>query len=326
MKTSVVKLFSQNQLLTALLVLGIGWLVIEIRGVLIALFVSYILMAAISPYVELLRRLKIPKPIAVIIPYFIAIAFLFLIILSLLPFFVVQVELLFARFPSYLNQDVKFLDTFITGSKLNALATSELENIGKSAFTITSKVFGGIFSAISVFAISFYFLLYRDTVRKSFASLFPKHLRDRVDKISREAEDKLGSWLRGQIVLSGFIGVLTWIVLTFLGIDFALSLAVIAGILELIPTIGPILSAIPAIIVALNISIPMALFVAVSYFLIQLLENNILVPRIMGRAVGLNPIIIIIGIIVGGKLLGVAGALLAIPAISLLVVVYKNLE
>lgn len=326
MKSSVAKLFKQNQLLTALLVLAIGWLVIEIREVLIVLFVSYIFMAAISPYADMLERAKAPRPIAVIIPYVIAIAFIFLIILSLLPFFITQVGLLISRFPSYLNQDIKFFDTFITGQKLNAIAASEIENIGKGAFTITSRVFGGIFSVISVFAISFYLLLYRNSVRRGFASLFPKHLRGGVDKTSREAEDKLGGWLRGQIVLSGFIGVLTWIVLTLLGIDFALPLAVIAGILELIPTIGPILSAIPAIIVALNISLPMALLVAVAYFLIQLLENNILVPRIMERAVGLNPIIIIVGIIIGGKLLGVAGALLAIPFISLLVVVYRNLK
>ena len=104
-----------------------------------------------------------------------------------------------------------------------------------------------------------------------------------------------------------------------------MPLAVIAGLLEIVPTIGPIIAAIPAIIVALNISFPMALIVGVAYFLIQLLENNILVPRIMQRAVGLNPIVIIIGIIIGGKLLGVPGALLAIPFISLLVVIYRNI-
>ena len=141
-----------------------------------------------------------------------------------------------------------------------------------------------------------------------------------------QIEEKLGNWLRGQIVLSVSIGVTTWVVLTLLGVDFAFPLAVIAGILEIIPTIGPIISAVPAIIVALNISPILAGVVAISYFLIQLLENNILVPRIMQRAVGLNPIVIIIGIIVGSRLLGVAGALLAIPFIVFLVVIYRNLE
>jgi predicted PurR-regulated permease PerM len=168
--------------------------------------------------------------------------------------------------------------------------------------------------------------LYRETVTNSFVNIFPKNYRGKVFKTTRLIEDKLGSWLRGQIVLSFSIGFLTWIVLSLLGVSFALPLAVIAGILEIVPTIGPILSAIPAIIVALNISPLLALIVAVSYIFIQLFENNVLVPRIMQRAVGLNPIVIILSIIVGGKLLGVAGALLAIPFVSLIFVAYKNLE
>lgn len=283
-------------------------------------------MAAISPYVDFFHKNRVPKPIAVIVPYLTAISLVFLIIISLLPFFISQIGLLFSRLPSYLNQDIRILGIGIDSLGLHTLAASELENIGRNAFVLTSKLFGGVVSAVSILAISFYLLLYRDTVRKSFISLFPKDSQQKVGQTTDEAEDKLGSWLRGQIILSGSIGVLTWVVLTTLGVDFALSLAVIAGLLEIIPTIGPIISAIPAIIVALSSSFLLALMVAVSYFFIQLFENNVLVPRIMGRAVGLNPIVIIIGIIIGGKLLGVTGALLAIPFISLLVVVYKNLE
>lgn len=322
----LIKFLGQNQIITALLIIGIGWLVIEIREVLIVLFVSYILMAAISPYVDFLLHARFPKPLAVIVPYIIALALVFLIVISLLPFLIFQVQLLLSKFPSYIDQEIGIFGTRIDASQLQSIANTELQNIGKNALLFTSKIFGGLFSAISILAISFYLLLYRNTVRKSFASLFPKAVGEKVERATIQIEDKLGSWLRGQIVLSGFIGVLTWFILTILGVDFALPLAIIAGILEIVPTIGPILSAIPAIIVALNTSPILAMVVAISYFLIQLLENNILVPRIMQRAVGLNPIVIIIGIIIGGKLLGIAGALLAIPFISLLVVVYKNLE
>lgn len=324
MKHSVISFLSQNQILTALLIVGIGWLIVEIKEVLIALFVSYILMATISPYVEILERARVPKPIAVIIPYLGALAIFFLIVLSLLPFFLIQLQLFFSKLPSYLNQDITFLGVVIDASVLNEFASSEFENLGRGALSFTSKIFGGLFSAISILAISFYLLLYRDTVRNNFVSIFTKASQNKVRKITLLTEEKLGGWLRGQIVLSGFVGVLTWMILTVLGVDFALPLAVIAGLLEIVPTIGPILSAVPAIIVALNISPVLAGIVALSYFLIQLLENNVLVPRIMQRAVGLNPIVIIIGIIIGGKLLGVPGALLAIPFISLLVVIYRN--
>ena len=136
----------------------------------------------------------------------------------------------------------------------------------------------------------------------------------------------MGAWFRGQIVLSFSIGFLTWISLLILGLPFALPLALLAGILEIVPTIGPIISAIPAVIIALNISPTMALLVVLLYIIIQLLENNILVPRIMEKAVGLNPIVIILGVIIGSKLMGIAGALLAVPFISLVVVVISSVR
>jgi predicted PurR-regulated permease PerM len=325
-KREVLKYLHENQILAAILILALAWLVIEVREVLVALFVSYILMAAISPYADYLKRHKFPGPIAVIIPYIGALIVLFLIVISLLPFFISQIQLLLLLLPTYLNQEISFFGAVIDSSEFSKLAANELSSIGGNAIAFTSRVFGGVVSAISILAISFYLLLYRDTVTRSFVNLFPKNSQEKIAKTTKLVEDKLGSWLRGQIVLSASIGILTWVVLTILGVEFALPLAVIAGILEIVPTIGPILSAIPAILVALSISPVLALIVAISYFFIQLFENNILVPRIMQRAVGLNPIVIIISIIVGGKLLGITGALLAIPFVSLLVVVYKNLE
>lgn len=322
MRDNVIKYLLHNQILAALLILAAGWLLLEIRGVLIAIFVSYILMAAVSPYVEFLEERRVPKIIAVIIPYIITLAFIFMLIIALLPFFISQIQLLVERLPGYINGDIQVFGM----SNINSIVASEVENLGRNAFSITSRFFGGVVSAVSVIAISFYLLLYKDSAIRSFVSLFPKREQEKVGKALKHSEEKLGSWLRGQIVLSGFIGVITWVVLTVLGVEFALPLAVIAGLLEIVPTIGPILSAVPAVIVALSISPILALVVIVAYFLIQLFENNILVPRVMEKAVGLNPIVIILGIIIGGKLLGIAGALLAIPFISLLIVVYKSLE
>lgn len=323
---SIVSYIAKNQVLVALLFIAAGWLILQIKGVLIGLFVSYIFMAALTPYVDFLEKRRVPRVLAVLVPYFVAISFIALIVFSLLPFFIAQVQLLLSGLTAYLNQDIRVLGISFESKSLSSIATTEFGSIGRNALTITSTIFGGVFSTISVLAITFYLLLYRDRVRKGIASIFVKKYQGRVDHAIREAEEKLGSWLRGQLILSCFIGILTWVTLTAIGIDFALPLAVIAGILEIIPTIGPIISAIPAIIVALNISIPAALAVAISYFFIQLIENNVLVPRIMQKAVGLNPIVIILAIIIGGKLLGVAGAILSIPFISLLVVIGKEID
>jgi len=123
-----------------------------------------------------------------------------------------------------------------------------------------------------------------------------------------------------------FIGSLTWIVLTLMHIPYALPLAVLAGLLEIIPTIGPIISAVPAVIVGLSISPTLAFAAVIGYILIQAIENNFLVPIIMQNAVGLNPIIVILAIVIGSKLMGIAGALLAIPFVSFLLVVFQNIE
>ena len=129
-----------------------------------------------------------------------------------------------------------------------------------------------------------------------------------------------------QVVLSLTIGVITWLALTILGIPFALPLAILAGFLEIIPTLGPIIAAIPATIVALAISPVMALSVIAVYIVIQLTENNFLVPKIMQKAVGLNPVVIIIAILVGSNLFGVIGALLSIPFVSAAIIVFRALK
>ena len=138
-------------------------------------------------------------------------------------------------------------------------------------------------------------------------------MEERVRNLTVQIEEKLGGWFRGQLFLSLVIGVLSFIGLSILGISYALPLAVIAGVMEVIPVIGPIISAIPPILIALTISPILGLGVAIMYFVIQQLENHLLVPQVMKRAVGLNPLVVILTIAVGSRLLGFAGALLAVP-------------
>ncbi|HVZ12822.1 MAG TPA: AI-2E family transporter [Patescibacteria group bacterium] len=325
MRDRVVNYILQNQVLSAILVIAVAWLALEIREMLIALFVSYILMAAVTPYVDSLRRSRVPKPIAILIPYLITIVFIILIIVSLLPFFVQQVGLLLMHLPGYAISSANTLGIPLDGGSIAPLVTAEFGSFSTGIVSITSKLFGGFFALVSIFVISFYLLVYKEQVEESFTTLFPKKEQGKVKATLEKVEDKLGSWLRGQILLSGFIGVTTWIFLSALGIEFALPLATVAGLLEIVPTIGPTVAAIPSIMVALTISFPLAILVALLYVLMQFIESHVLVPRIMQRAVGLNPIVIILGIIAGGKLLGPVGALLAVPFISLIVVVNKNL-
>lgn len=326
MKNPVIHYITQNHIIAGILFLLLLLFLREIRSILLLIFIAYIIMAALHPLVEILRQTKIPKVLAVALTFLSVLALLVLLIFPLVPFFISQIRSLFLNFPFYLDNTARIFDLRIDEEQVKSFIVAEMELISKNAFTVTSKVFGGFFSTLTMFVISFYLLLDHDRIQRNITQLFPKVMQERVTQTQKQIEDKLGSWLRGQLVLSLFIGAITWTALTLLGIPFALPLALLAGILEIVPTIGPIIAAIPAIIVALSISPAMAIAVAGVYIVIQALENNILVPRIMEKAVGLNPLVIIIAVIIGATLMGIAGALLAIPFVSMLVVIGRNLK
>lgn len=283
-------------------------------------------MSTLSPFVDLLRKRRFPNTLAVIIPYIVTISIIIVLIVPLVPFFSSQLQTLFSILPNYIDEAAKLLNIQIDITDANKLLNSEIDTIGKNALLFTGKLFSGIFSFLAILVISFYLMLERDKIKKEFTALFPKETEAKVITIITKIENKLGSWLRGQVILSFVIGLSTWVMLTVIGLPFALPLALLSGILEIVPTIGPIISAIPAIIVALTISPALAITVIVLYIIIQMLENNLLVPKIMEKAVGLNPIIIIIGVMVGAKIMGILGALLSVPFITLLLVLFKNLK
>lgn len=283
-------------------------------------------MAALSPFSDFLIRKRIPKILAVLIPYTITIAVLVLLIFPLVPFFISQIQLLFSNFPKYIDQVAKTFNLHVDAASIKNVFESDINALSKNALSVTGKIFSGFFSTLTVLVISFYLMLQREMLKKQFIALFPKRHQESALKTIAQIENKIGWWLQGQLVLSFTIGFFTWGGLAILGLPFALPLGLLAGILEIVPTIGPIVSAIPAIIVALTISPGLAVSVVIFYILLQALENHILVPKIMQKAVGLNPIIIIVGVLIGSKFLGIIGALLAVPFIAMTFIIVKSFK
>lgn len=320
----------QRQVILALFLIAAGWLALQLRGIIASIFISYIIMAALHPAVEYLKKRGLPNVFAVLIPYVSAIIIFVVIIFPLIPFTVSQVQTLVSDLPFYADQAAKTLGFGLDANAIEEAVTSEVGNIGKNAVDVTSKVFGGVFLIVTTLIVSFYLLLYQKEFKHFIADMFHKDDREKVFSTLTQIDDKLGAWLRGQLLLGIFIWLLTWIVLTVLGVPFALSLAILAGLLEIIPTLGPTIAAIPAVIVALTVSPTLALLVAVAYIVIQVIENNFLVPKIMQKAVGLNPVIVIIAVVIGANLMGFVGALLSIPftvlAIMVLTAVKKEFD
>lgn len=326
MQNPIIKYVLNNHILVTVLLVALGMFLLEIKGILLIIFLSYIIMAALNPFIRMLRDFKVPKIIAIVVVYAIVIAFIVLLVIPILPFFVSQLQALFRAIPSYVDGATQALGIQIDRSQINSIIAPIASSVGQNALFVTTKVFGGIFSVITLFILSFYMLVDRQRLGRDLPNLFPTPYRQKAVLTVHLVEEKLGYWLRGQVVLSLTIGIITWVALTILGIPFALPLAILAGFLEIIPTLGPFIAAIPATIVGLAISPVTALSVIAVYVVIQLTENNFLVPKIMQKAVGLNPVVIIIAILIGGNLFGVIGALLSIPFVSAAIIVFRALK
>ncbi|OGE19040.1 hypothetical protein A3J19_04215 [Candidatus Daviesbacteria bacterium RIFCSPLOWO2_02_FULL_41_8] len=282
------------------------WVTFLIRDLIVILFVAVIFVSALSPMVNFLIRLRLPKVLSIIITYIIIIAILSGLIISIIPPLITESNRLIVASPPLIAQF--FNITNIDKSVFSSGVTS----ISKNLFSITIALFDNLLTIIFLLVITFYLLLDKENLENRIASLF-KSREERIRRSIVKIEEKLGAWLRGQLVLSLLIGTLSYIGLTILGIPYALPLALIAGAMEVIPVIGPIVSAIPAIFIALTISPLLGVMVAGMYLIIQQLENSLIVPQVMKRAVGLNPLIVILAIAIGSRLLGISGALLAVP-------------
>lgn len=316
----------KNQVIFALFLIVAGWFLFQTRGIITSIFLAYIINASLLPLVKFLRHKGVPHFLSVLLPFLGILIIIFLIVFPLIPFIVDQVKALLTNLPLYVKRAADVLGLALDANQIQAYVAREINSIGRNAFSVTSRVFGGLFSTLTVLVVSFYLILYHDKFKRNVAQLFHKNDRERVVNTLSQVDDKLGAWLRGQLLLSLFIGVITWFALSIIGLPYAVPLAILAGIFEIVPTIGPIISAIPAIIVALTVSPPLAVIVTVIYIGIQMAENNFLVPKIMQRAVGLNPVVVILAVMIGANLMGVIGALLSVPFVSFLIVLFNSLN
>lgn len=322
----MIKKLLSNQIILAFLIIASVWFLFQIKTILISLFIALIISSTLNPIAQKLETKKIPRTASIILLYLLFACILVILIVPFFPFINIQGRSLAASFPVYVSQLNYALGNPISNAEINSFINAEMGSISKNLLQTSSKILGGMLTAISTLVISFYLSLEHAKLKKDFVSLFPSDKQKLVLKISNESEWKLGAWVRGQFILCLFIGVLTYIALRLLGVEYALILAIIAGLLEIIPTVGPIIAAIPAVIVALSISPVSAIGVIAAYLLIQQLENHFLVPKIMNTAVGLSPIVIIIAVVTGSHLMGIPGALLAIPFVTVVSVVIANLK
>lgn len=303
---SKIEISHRTIVFTVVLLAGI-WLIIQIRDILFLLFISFILMSALRPLVDALSRYKLPRVIAILIVYGLIFGVFGLSVASMIPSLASQSTRLATQLPVFVGQVLPYWDIDVRS------LTQQITPIGENLLKLTLGIFSNIITTLAVLVFSFYLILERNNTESFLRSFMGDEAAQKILTVLRTIEGRLSAWVRGQIFLMVFIGLLVYLGLTLLHIEFALPLAILAGILEIVPTIGPIVSAIPAVLVALAISPVLALSVIALYFIIQQLENNLVVPLVMKRSVGLSPLVTIITVMIGARLAGVVGAILSIP-------------
>ena len=308
-----------------LVVLGLVFLYL-IRDVVAVVLLSVVIASAIEPAAQWFMRYRLPRILSVLLVYIISFAILaaaFSLVIPPLFSEISQVssKSLFQTASGALFEFVPELPISISQTLTSLLdnAGVYLEQLAGGFFQATSLVFGGALSFILVVVISFYLSVQERGIENFLRIVTPIEYERYILDLWSRARKKIGGWMQAQILLGLLIGVLVYIGLTVLQIKFALSLAVVAAIFELIPVFGPVLAAIPAVLVAFLQKPILGLVIIIFYFVVQQFENHLIVPVVFKKAVGVPPILVVIALIVGGKLGGFLGLLLAVPLAAVLV-------
>lgn len=299
------------------------YLMYLIRDILMILFISLILASALDPWVDWLQKRKIPRSVSVLLIFFASALVMVLSVYLITPPIAKEVSDLSSNLPHYQEKISGVFSSFKEFSTKNSFLKSLTDGLGSfgsnlqgaagGLFSTLVGIFGGIVSLIMVLFITFYMVVQESTMKRLVWVLTPAKNQNYVMELINRMQKKIGLWLRGQLILCIVIFVMVYPGLLILKVKYALVLALIAGITEAVPYIGPLLGAVPAVFLAFTQSPILALFVAAFFYIVQLIENNILVPKIMEKAVGLNPIISIVAFLIGFNLGGIPGAILSIP-------------
>ena len=311
------------------------WALYLARDAILITYISVLLAIGLGPLVHRIELAvpagaqRLPRWFAILIIYLTVVGVLIVVGLLIVPPMIEQTRDLWMRLPDLFDRAQAFLIRYkllnhpITLEEAVRQAPTPGDAVG-TAFSAMTAAAGGIVAFVTILILTFYLLVESDALFAAFARLFPRVERPRVEAAARKISTKVSAWLNGQLILAGTIGLTAAIGLYFLGVPYFYVLALVAGVGETIPMVGPVLSAIPAIGVALTVSPRTAIFTALFMFAQQQFENHLLVPRVMSRQVGISPVIVIVALLIGGSLLGIIGAILAVPTAAILHVVYQK--
>lgn len=311
-------------ILKTVLILILLWFLFIIRDIIGIVFVAFVIASALDPMVDWLEKKRIPRVVSVATLAVVLLGILSSFAALIIPPLIDEIRQLATHLPDVYNAVTKLIIPFdVSGSQNGVVGPLErnLQSISQGLLQLTTGVFGALTSAfgslaalITVLVISFYMTVEEQGMRKLIKAVSPSRYQPYLQQLVKRIQAKMGSWFRGQLLLSAIDGTLTFVGLTLLHVRFALILALLTAFLRIIPYIGPILSAVPAVLIAATDT---SLFwggVVGAYFLVyNQIVDNLVVPKVMQQTVGLHPILILVILLIGARLGGIVGTIISIP-------------
>ncbi len=296
------------------------WFAYILRDLILVVLTAVIFASAIEPATTWLMKKGLPRVASVVVMYLAVVVVMASFFYFFVPPLVNETTDFFKSLPGYLEtlkiapSDISFVtENFSIGDRLlqiqNVLKTSS-----SGVLSFANAVFGGLMSFVLIIVLSFYFAVQEGGLDNFLKFITPPKHHEYMLDLWKRAQVKIGRWLQGQILLSLISGVMVYVALLILGVPYALLLALLAGILELIPVFGSILAAIPAVVIAfIDAGMTSALLTIVAYTIVNQIQGNIIYPIVVQKVLGVPPLIIILAIIAGAQLAGFLGVLIAVP-------------
>lgn len=321
-------------IIKTLIVLAGAWLLFYLRDLVLIVLTAVVIASAMDPAVRAFMRYRVPRILAVLLLYMIVIGSLVGLFYLFVPQVVGETAGLIAELPNYLDllnrigAYNEYADIFGLPSP-NTISPAEI--IGQAqqglalggffgnAFGAVATLFGGLFSFVLILVLSFYFTMSQTGIDDFLTVVTPRKYRAYMHDHWGRSKKKIGLWMQGQVLLGVIMGVLVYLGLTILGVKHALLLAILAALFELIPVFGPVLAAIPAVLLGFaDGGLTVGLLVIALYIILQQFENHLIYPLVVTKVVGVPPLLVILGLIIGAKLAGFLGILLSVPMVATL--------
>lgn len=284
------------------------------------LLVALVITLALEPFVSKLANRKIRREFAVYIVYLFFVVFFGALVVLVAPPLVVQLQKFIVSIP-YIIENIGALSSF--GISYSSV-TPQITNLASNVFNITFSFFSSMMAVVSVIFISLYMSVDWLNIKGRILSLFSGPLKEDISTLFTDLERTISHWIKGQLILMFIIGSATFVGLAAIDVPFALALTLIAGLLEIVPIFGPVISAVVASVVAFGESPVKGLAVVALFVVIQQVENNVLVPRVMQKVSGFSPLVILVAVLTGTKFFGIPGAILAVPLTMVGILVTKR--